>query len=288
LKPVSFRDSFENNLGGFLHLPAGGAKSTGVVLVVSGVKDRVGPHRIQVRLARDLADRGYPVLRYDPCGIGESDGVFGNHRTRRHFSWIQMGLFGDSIRHAVSFMQSETGVREVVLAGLCGGATAAVLTEGLSGVTGYILLAPSSVFDSDEFETGLLKTIRKGRPIDRDSAAHFARHAYHIARKKVRLMSVKDSETRKVHEANVNFYFVERFGVVARRNKPALCVVIDEDPTCHEFETFAMGKSAPDNVTIHRVGGVGHEFGSVKTVEKLSEKIGSWLDAAFSGPPSRQ
>jgi hypothetical protein len=269
-------------------MPVRDTKPVGVVLVVSGVKDRVGPHRIQVRLACDLADRGHAVLRYDPCGIGESDGVFGNHRTSRHFSWVQKGLFSDSIRHAVSFMEREAGVDEIVLAGLCGGATAAVLTEGLPGVVGYILLAPSAIFDSDLFEKDLMRSIRKGKWIDRDSTDHLARHVFHAAKKKARLQFGRDRVRRGVYEANVNFYFVERFKSIAEGDKPVLCVLIDDDPTCHEFETFALGKSKLNNVTIHRVRGVGHEFGSTTVVDEVNDRIGSWLDAGVAGSSPRQ
>lgn len=47
---------------------------TGVVIVVGGPQTRVGSHRQFVLLARRLADAGYPVLRFDLRGMGDSDG----------------------------------------------------------------------------------------------------------------------------------------------------------------------------------------------------------------------
>ena len=41
-----------------------------VVILNSGVIHRVGPNRIYVALARDLAALGFPVLRFDLSGIG--------------------------------------------------------------------------------------------------------------------------------------------------------------------------------------------------------------------------
>jgi pimeloyl-ACP methyl ester carboxylesterase len=283
---VGFPDSFGNSLGGILHRPPGGHRNTGVVIVVSGVKDRAGPNRIYHRLATDLARRGYPVLRFDPCGIGESDGVMGNHRTSFHFSWIQKGLFDDSIARALDFFRAQTGVKDVVLAGLSGGATAAVLADGPGGAAGYILLAPSAVFDDVRFEAGLLDRVRRGRRIDRDSADHLRGYVMSTLRKRIRLWSGRRSGDRKICEADVNFCFTRRFDALVKTGKPVLCVVIDNDPTCREFETFVLDRYRSDDIEVFRVGGVGHEFGSVEVVESLKGRIGGWLEALLQSDRS--
>lgn len=281
IKTASIDDSFGNAMGGILHLPAGAAKSAGVVIVVSGVKDRVGPHRIYHRLAADLARRGYPVLRFDPCGIGESDGVVGNHRTSLHFSWIQKGMFDDSIARAVAWFRGETGVRDVVLAGLCGGATAAVVAGEPPGAAGYVLLAPSAVFDDVHLEAELLGSLRRGRWLGRDGAAHLSRYVRQALARKVRLLSPWGRKNRKVAEADVNFCFVDRFRTIVRGSTPVLCALVDGDPTCAEFEAHALRKVRPDGLDVYRVSGVGHEFTSVAVVEGLQERIGEWMESRF-------
>lgn len=286
IKPVDFLDSFGNRLGGILHLPQGETRGAGVVIVVSGVKDRVGPHRIYTRLARHLSRMGYPVLRYDPCGIGESDGRTGNHRTSFHFSWIQKGLFGDSIARAADVLRERTGVDTVVLSGLCGGATAAVVADEPRGVDGYVLLAPSAVFDDVGLETGLLKSLGAGRGISGDATRHVLRYVVSTLKKKIRLVSKRNNGARKVFEADVNFCFTRGFRRLVHARKKILCVVIDDDPTCREFETFVLGKYRARNVDVFRVSGVGHEFGSVDVVTALQERIGGWMDSCYG--PDRQ
>ena len=47
---------------------------TGVVLVVGGPQYRAGSHRYFVQLARALAGAGFPTLRFDCRGMGDSSG----------------------------------------------------------------------------------------------------------------------------------------------------------------------------------------------------------------------
>ena len=51
---------------------AGGA--TGLLLVTGGSQTRIGSHRMYERLAKALADNGYPCFRFDRRGVGDSDG----------------------------------------------------------------------------------------------------------------------------------------------------------------------------------------------------------------------
>jgi exosortase A-associated hydrolase 1 len=48
--------------------------ATGLLIVSGGNEIRMGAHRGMAMLAHDIADRGYPVLRFDRRGIGDSEG----------------------------------------------------------------------------------------------------------------------------------------------------------------------------------------------------------------------
>src|SRR3546814_7425846 len=65
----------EAELVGILHLPAAAARR-GVLIVVGGPQYRAGSHRQFLLIARRLAEQGYPVLRFDHRGIGDSDGPY--------------------------------------------------------------------------------------------------------------------------------------------------------------------------------------------------------------------
>ena len=64
-------------LVGVLHEPDKIVGSRGVVVVVGGPQYRGGSHRQFVLLARSLAARGVPVLRFDQSGCGDSAGDAG-------------------------------------------------------------------------------------------------------------------------------------------------------------------------------------------------------------------
>lgn len=107
---------------GILHPPGEGAPestttTTGVVVVVGGPQYRGGSHRQFVHMARALAMAGHPVWRFDARGMGDSTGVLRNFE---HLS-PDIGAAIDAL------LQHQPQVRQVVLWGLCDGASAALL-----------------------------------------------------------------------------------------------------------------------------------------------------------------
>jgi hypothetical protein len=62
-----------------------------------------------------------------------------------------------------------------------------------------------------------------------------------------------------------------------------LCAVIDDDPTCREFEQFVLRRYRDNNVCVHRVQNVGHEFDSVEIVDSLKDQVGGWIESRFPG-----
>ncbi len=112
-----------------------GRSDLGVVIVVGGPQYRAGSHRQFVLLARHLAAQGFPVLRFDVRGMGDSDGA------QRPFDALT-----PDIDAAIAALQSQQPqVRRVVLWGLCDGASAALLylhERPDPRVQGLVLLNP--------------------------------------------------------------------------------------------------------------------------------------------------
>ncbi|MBL4584190.1 MAG: hydrolase 1, exosortase A system-associated [Pseudomonadales bacterium] len=130
-KPVKI--PLENDLlCGILHT-ADGARDTGVLILPGGPQTRVGSHRQFVLLARSLAKKGVPVLRFDYRGMGDSTGVM------RNFEEVD-----DDIDAAIKLFFDETpNIKNVVILGLCDAASAALMyAPGAKNVSGMILLNP--------------------------------------------------------------------------------------------------------------------------------------------------
>jgi len=97
--------------------PSAEPSTVGVVIVVGGPQYRAGAHRQFVSLARALAEAGFPALRFDYRGMGDSSGAL------RDFEQASADL--DAAVTALQAAQPQ--VRKVVLWGLCDGASAALL-----------------------------------------------------------------------------------------------------------------------------------------------------------------
>ena len=105
----------------------------GVLIIVGGPQYRVGSHRQFALLARHLAAHGIAALRFDYRGMGDSDGA------ERDFETVQ-----DDIRAALdAFTAAVPSLTEIVLWGLCDGASAAAMyAPGDARVRGLVLLNP--------------------------------------------------------------------------------------------------------------------------------------------------
>lgn len=109
--------------------------ATGVLVVVGGPQYRVGSHRQFMLLARSLATAGYPAMRFDYRGMGDSTGEL------RHFEQV-----GEDIEAAIdAFVERYPYIRRVVLWGLCDAASASLMyryQRDDDRVAGFCLLNP--------------------------------------------------------------------------------------------------------------------------------------------------
>lgn len=93
------------------------AKKIGVLVVVGGPQYRVGSHRQFLLLSRALASAGYPAMRFDFRGMGDSAGELHN------FEEVNADI-GAAVN---AFMAASPGLERVVLWGLCDAASACLL-----------------------------------------------------------------------------------------------------------------------------------------------------------------
>lgn len=105
----------DNNLLGIVTMPEHPSPDApAVVLLNAGLLHRVGPNRLNVELARALAEAGFMSLRFDMAGVGDSElqvgGMLDIERSRQ------------DVIEALDGLTSAHGATRFVLAGLCTGA----------------------------------------------------------------------------------------------------------------------------------------------------------------------
>lgn len=137
-EPVVFSCEGENLLGILHHGDA--HAEVGVVLIVGGPQYRVGSHRQFVLVSRALAAHGFPSLRFDYRGMGDSTGE------ARRFEAV-----GTDIGCAIDLLQRHSGAKKIVLWGLCDAASAALMYAASDPrVVALVLLNPWVHTDATE------------------------------------------------------------------------------------------------------------------------------------------
>ncbi|MGE5622515.1 MAG: hydrolase 1, exosortase A system-associated, partial [Bacillota bacterium] len=133
------------SLYGVLSLPARPG-SYGLLIVVGGPQYRIGSHRQFVLLARAFAAAGYPVFRFDYRGMGDSEGDM------RGFAEIDQDM-----QAAIGqFLAAAPSVQQIVVLGLCDGATAAMLYAHQDRrVSGLVLINPWAHTEAGEAKARL-------------------------------------------------------------------------------------------------------------------------------------
>ena len=155
-KIVSFENHFNQKLCGILHIPekqSVSQKKIGINLLSPGLKNRVAPNRLNVKIARHLCELGFHVLRFDPHGIGDSEGDFEGENELVTELWgaIQHGAFVEDTIIANDFLRSEGMLEEVILIAQCGAAvTASILGDRDQRLRGIILIdTPFTIISSE-------------------------------------------------------------------------------------------------------------------------------------------
>jgi pimeloyl-ACP methyl ester carboxylesterase len=126
----------ERALFGWLELPAEhNTRDLGIVLCSPSGYEAICTHRTYRRLAEVAADRGFPSLRFDYDGTGDSAG--NSVEPDRVTHWLQ------SIAAAIDMLKTRTGIARVCVFGVRVGASlAAKAVQGRNDVHAFIAFAP--------------------------------------------------------------------------------------------------------------------------------------------------
>ena len=168
-KPVRFRNMDGHTLFGIYH-PANGEtkRAVDIIILSPGIKSRVAPHRLYLKMARNFAEAGYNVLRFDYHGLGDSEGEVDEKKVADFYGSIQVGRYVNDTIAAMDWMENETGSKKFMLAGLCGGAITGLLAgagdprvDSLMGLGIPVILDSSTIDRSKYITEGELVSMQK-------------------------------------------------------------------------------------------------------------------------------
>jgi uncharacterized protein len=126
--PVTFRNRQGARLFGVYHqVPVPAEPGVALLLLSPGVKMRVAPHRLYNKMADRFVALGYPVLRFDFHGLGDSEGDAPEALLADLYGATQSGRYVDDTLAAMDWLQQEHGCSRFIVGGLCGGALTGLL-----------------------------------------------------------------------------------------------------------------------------------------------------------------
>ncbi len=220
----------DDRLVGVLSAPVAPTLSRGlhVVLLNSGLIHRVGPSRMHVLLARDLAAAGIPTLRFDLSGVGDSE--------RQPDAITLQESVEQDISAALAYLSAEHGAEYFVLAGLCSGAYDAFhAAQQDSRIASVVLLDIPGPFLSwrhvvFHLKARMLRPASWGRPFEK--MLLYARVLRHVSGPNTTPTEIEyrpgvrrpisrqrmQSELEEILARNVRLYFIFTAGVPGNYN----------------------------------------------------------------------
>ncbi|MCA3240834.1 MAG: hydrolase 1, exosortase A system-associated [Rubrivivax sp.] len=261
---------------------AAAPRRTGVVLVVGGPQVRTGSHRQFTQMARALAAAGWPSLRFDVRGMGDSTGA------ARGFETLD-----DDLHAAVlDLRQARPELDRIVLFGLCDAASAALLwlqrqpeTTRALGVRALVLLNPwvrsAQTQAAAQVRHYYVDRLRDPAFWKKLLAGGVALGAVAGLWRSVRTILGTGSRSAV---ADAPSGYVERMAAAWQSfDAPLLLVLSGQDYTAREFEEAVRSQSAwagallRKNVTVCQAPAADHTFSDLAEAAALEQTVLAWL-----------
>lgn len=313
--PVTFHNKNGRRLFGIVHSPEqtsfGGGK-IGINLLNPGIKYRVAPHRLNVKLARELCRKGYHVLRFDPEGIGDSEGELPDGmQIADVWGEIQTGLFVRDTISANDFFIKNYALDKLILIGNCGGAITALISGGIDervkglcliDVPVYLWNAKRNIADTivagshqaDRIFTTYLKKLTnpstwyKALTLQADfrTAAKLVSLKIGGKRAAAKLQAQNDNIEVICRKYQLNLRFFQSIEAAFLRNLTMLFITAGSDPGRDTFDRFFL-QNYWEHHPVHKNNNIrcdfvvidqaNHVYSLTEWQKVLYERISSWL-----------
>jgi pimeloyl-ACP methyl ester carboxylesterase len=238
-----------------------------VVVLNAGWLHHVGPHRLHVELARDLAYKGFRVLRFDLSGIGDSevrlDGVPYKERAVA------------DIRDAMDFLSEKQGHSNFVLVGLCSGSDNAHLVavedprvSGIVSLDGHGYRTWGFCMHYVKGRTRDLCSLRKWKNLIRRSFSKSSREE--IFRRAFPPKEKARSDLERLVERGVNLLYVYSGDAMSYYNYGG------------QLQDAFRGLNLRGKVHVERFKEADHLFTLCTDRGKLVHVISEWMQACYN------
>lgn len=315
VQPVLFPNSAGNRLFGILHQPSVNRNPGIAILLLSpGIKGRVAPHRLYVKIARRLCNAGFMVLRFDFYGLGDAEGKVTEKLLADVYGSVSMGRYvGDSIA-AMDWLQKEYQIEKFILSGLCGGAITGLFTGArdprVAALIGFgipVIQYGNNLMDSRYLSIGEQNQFRRGyvrKLFDWKSWARLLtfRSDYSVIARvflaplkrawRLQVKSVHDTQhpaeaNDTANVGNSNPYFAPAFFEMLNSSKKMFLVFGETDRLYWEFDEkfYQPQKHKIDHFRglfeFYLVKKARHIFEERTQQEDLLQVIGGWLEREY-------
>lgn len=273
--------------------PAADSHRPALLLLNTSVIHRVGANRMHVPMARHWAAAGFPVLRLDLAGLGDSPHP-GWRAQKRMYS--QDGV--QDVRAAMDHLSATRGIHQFIVLGLCSGAYMAFHT-GLadSRVIGQVMLNPQTF----EWKEG--DSLDVGRKLEYKSFRFYLRKALQqqtwsrLLQGRVHWQGILRALTERVlknartslqqlattlieNRAAENKIW-NKFKELLDRNIQIYLIYSQEDPGLDEF-ALQLGKEATRlqyyrNFKLELIDGPDHTFTPLWSQKRVEDLIATYL-----------
>jgi hypothetical protein len=315
-KVITFKSKNGKNLYGIIHVPKNNVmngEKIGINLLNPGVKYRVAPNRLNIKIARKLCDLGYYVFRFDPSGIGDSEGELPEDVLVTDI-WenVQTGLLVSDTIMSNQIFSEVCNLKKIFMIGNCGGAITALLSaEKDSKIEGMCLIdIPVNLRTSDM--TFADKVLEGGEKADSLFYGYIKRILNPVAwynfltfktdykaLRRILLLKFKNIfylNKKKINPAGLQKFFIEKnlnpfffnsFDKVMQRNQSILFVVAGNDPGTEIFQTyfenwyleefFSQYRNS-NLLDIFKIEQANHVYTLYEWQELLIQKICNWIN----------
>jgi pimeloyl-ACP methyl ester carboxylesterase len=274
-----------------------------LICLNTGLNDMAGWHRIQVKTARFLAEKGFNVLRYDDSGIGDSDGIIDGESIVDIFSRIETGMFVENANRIVDYISEKFQDHKLIYLGFCGGGLTGIFSAATNKmIHGTISIGAPVTLSSNEYfhkrdpwvvqknvENYWQKIFRirswlRFLTFRGDYRTVFTSVFMFLKHKLGGAYSEKPAATNEVKKVNLNHVFFNEFKKFVKRNIPCLFFYAENDSATWEFKKYFLDvyKNSEnwnkDKFVFFEAQNANHILSSEESQQLLNEHIMGYLE----------